>query len=92
MWILLLCGACVGKSRRGNLVNWVEKVSFEKFRKLLEISKLERQHEVLLTLKNLNDLSRHPTPYSVLVIPLPTEIVEGEHNITARGYEVTSTS
>ena len=56
------------------MVNWVEKASFEKIRKLLEISELERHHKVLLTLKNLDDLSRNPAPYSVPVIlrPLPT--------------------
>ena len=32
-------------------------------------------------MKNLHDLSRHPSPYSVQIIPspLPPEIVEGEH-------------
>ena len=36
-------------------------------------------------MQNLNDLSLNPAPYSVLVIscPLPTEIVEGEHYVTA---------
>ena len=54
-------------------------------RKLLEISEWERHHLVLLTLKNLGDLSRNPAPYSVLVIlrPLPTKIMEGEHYVTA---------
>ena len=51
----------------------------------MEISERERHHEVLLTLKNLDDLSHNLAPYSVLVIPrpLPTEIVEGEHYVTA---------
>ena len=82
---LLLCVACVGKNRRGKLVNWVEKANFEKIQKLLEISEWERHHEVLITLQNLNDLSRNPVPYSSLVIPrpLPIEIVEGEHYVTA---------
>ena len=50
----------------------------------MEISELERHHEVLLTLQNLNDLSRNPAPYSIPVIsrPLPTKIVEGEHYVT----------
>ena len=38
---LLLCAACVGKSLMGKLVNWVEKASLEKIRKLLEISEQE---------------------------------------------------
>ena len=66
-------------------MHWVERASFEKIRRLLEITKQERHHEVLLTLKNLHDLSRHPYPYTVPIIPrpLPSEIVEGEHFITA---------
>ena len=81
---LLLYAACAGKIRRGKLVNWVEKASFEKIRKLLEIFEQERHHEVLLTLKNLDDLSHNPAPYSVPIIPgpLPIEIVEGEHYVT----------
>ena len=47
----------------------------------MEIFEQEQHHEVLLTVKNLHDLSRHLSPYSVPIIqcPLPTEIVEGEH-------------
>ena len=85
MQTLLLCAACAGKIQRGKLVNWVEKASFEKIRKLLVIFKREQHHEVLLTLKNLGDLSRNPASYSVPVIsrPLPIEIVEEEHYVTA---------
>ena len=36
-----------GKSRRGKLVNWVEKASFKKIQSLLEISERERHHEIL---------------------------------------------
>ena len=45
---------------------------------------MERHHEVLLTLKNLGDLSRNPAPYRVPVIslPLPIKIMEGEHYVT----------
>ena len=82
---LLLYAACAGKSWRGKLVNWVEKASFEKIRKLLEIFERERHHEVLLTLKNLGDLSHNPAPYSVPVIPRPlrTKIMEREHYVAA---------
>ena len=36
-------------------------------------------------MKNLHDLRRHPFPYSVPIIPrpLPSEVVEGEHFMTA---------
>ena len=63
----------------------MEKASLEKNRRLLEISKQERHFEVLLTLKNLADVRRSPTPYSLLIIPhpLPLEIVDEEHFVTA---------
>ena len=66
-------------------MHWVERASFVKIRRLLEISKQERHHEVLLIVKNLCDLSRHLSPYSVPIIPhpLPSEIVEGEHFVAA---------
>ena len=83
--VSLLWVVCARRSRRGKLVHWVERVSFEKIQRLLEISEQERNHEVLLTMKNLNDLSHHPSPYNVSIIscPLPSEIVEGEHFTTA---------
>ena len=63
----------------------MEKVGFKKIQKLLEISELERHHKILLTMKNLRELSRNPSPYTLPVIPhpLPTEIVEGEHYVFA---------
>ena len=63
------------------LVHWVERASFTKIRRLLEIFEQEWNHEVLLIVKNLHDLSRHPSPYIVPIIPhpLPSEIVESEH-------------
>ena len=82
---LLLYIFCAGKSRRGKLVNWVEKASFEKIQRLLEISEPERHHEILLTAKNLRDLSRSPFPYTIpiILLPLPIEIVEGKHYVIA---------
>ena len=66
------------------MVQWVEKASLEKIRKLLEVSEQERHYEVLLTLKNLADVRRIPAPYSLPIIPraLPLEIVDGEHFVT----------
>ena len=65
-------------------MHWVERASFEKIRRLLEISEQERNHKVLLTMKNLHDLSLHPSLYSVPIIscPLPSKNVEGEHFMT----------
>ena len=63
----------------------MEIASFKKIQKLLEISERERHHEILLTAKNLRELSRSPSPYIILVIPcpLPAEIVEGKHYVIA---------
>ena len=74
-----------GKSRRGRLVNWVEKARFKKLQKLLKISEWEQHHEILLTARNLRELSRSSSPYIIPFIPcsIPTEIVEGEHYIIA---------
>ena len=60
-----------GKSRRSKLVNWGEKASFKKIQRLLEISERERHHEILLTRKNLCELSRSPSPYIIPIIPRP---------------------
>ena len=72
------------KNQRGRLVHWVDKASLEKIRWLLEISEQERHYKVLLTPKNLADVRRNPTPYSLPIIPrlLPSEIVDGEHFVT----------
>ena len=61
----------------------MEKVGFKNIQKLLEISERERHHKILLTVKNLRELSRNPSPYILPVIHLllPTEIVEGEHYV-----------
>ena len=63
----------------------MERASFAKNRRLLEISKQEQHHEVLLIVKNFHDFSHHPSPYSVPIIPrhLPSEVVEGEHFVDA---------
>ena len=52
LWVI-----CAGKGRRGKLVHWVERASFAKIHRLLEIFEQERHHEILLTMKNLHD---HP--------------------------------
>ena len=61
----------------------MEKSGFKNIQKLLEISKQERHHKILLTVRNLRELSRSPSPYILPVIPcpLPIEIVEGEHYV-----------
>ena len=65
-------------------MHWMERASFAKIRRLLEIFEQEQHHEVLLTMKNFHDLSRHSSPYNVPIIPrpLPSKILEGEHFVT----------
>ena len=64
-------------------MNWMEKASFKKIQKLLEISEREQYHKIFLNVRNLCELSLSPYPYILPVIlrPLPTEIVESEHVI-----------
>ena len=66
-------------------MHWVERGSFAKIRRLFEISEQEWHNEVLIIVKNFHDLSRHLSPYSIPIIlrPLPSEIVDGEHFVTA---------
>ena len=61
----------------------MEKASFKKIQKLLEISEREHHHKILLTERNLHELSRSPSPYIIPVIPriLPAKIVEREHYV-----------
>ena len=75
----------VGKAWRGRLVNWVEKSSFEKIRRLLEVSKRERHYKVLLTPENISAARHNPTPYNLPVIPrlLLPDVVEGEHFVVS---------
>ena len=51
---------------------------------MLEVFEQECHCEVLLTLKNLADVRRRPTPYNLPIIShsLPPEIVGGEHFVT----------
>ena len=81
----LLSELFVGRRRRGQLVSWVEKARLDRIRQLLEIIERERNHELLLFAKNLQELGASPFPYTVLVIPrpLPEELIKGEHFILA---------
>ena len=48
---------------------------------ILEITEGERNHELLLSVKNLQEFGISPFPYIVPVIPcsLPSELVRGKH-------------
>ena len=80
-WHVLFSETFVGRCRRGQLVSWVEKASLECIRWLLKITEGERNHKLLLSVKNLRELEASPFLYIVLVIPrpLPIELVRGEH-------------
>ena len=73
------------KGWKGRLVEWMEKASFEKIHRLLEVFERERHYKVLLTLKNLVDVRCNPACYNLPVIhrPLPPEVVDGEHFVNA---------
>ena len=75
----------VRKAWRGRLVNWVEKLNFEKIRQLLEVFKRERHCKGVLTPENISAVRHNPTPYNLLVIhrPLPPDVVEGELFVVA---------
>ena len=55
----------------------------DRIKRLLEITKRERNHELLLFAKNLQKLGANPFPYIALVIPrlLLEELIKGEHFI-----------
>ena len=59
----------------------MEKPSFEKICRLLEVSERERHCKVLLTPENIYAVRHNPAPYTIPVIPRPlsSDVVEGEH-------------
>ena len=63
----------------------MEKSSFEKIRRLSEISEQKRHNKVLPTLDNIYAVRRNPAPYTLPTIPrlLPSDIMEGEHFVIA---------
>ena len=63
------------------MVSWVEKANLKSIKHLVEIIEGERNHELLLSVKNLRELGASPFPYIVSVIPrpLPTKLVRGKH-------------
>ena len=66
-------------------MDWVEKSSLEKIRRLLEIFEQECHYKVLLTRDNIYVVRRNPAPYTLSIIPRPlsSDIVEGEHFVIA---------
>ena len=61
----------------------------ECIRRLLEITEVEHNHEILLLVKNLRELGTSPFRYIVPVIPLPlsVELVKGDHFVLANLFK-----
>ena len=61
----------------------MEKARLDRIRRLLDITKREYNHELLLYVKNLQELGAGPFPYIVFVIPSPLleELIKCEHFI-----------
>ena len=59
----------------------MEKARLDHICRLLEITRRECHHELLLFVKNLQDLGANPFPYTVPVLPrpLPSKVVKVEH-------------
>ena len=59
----------------------MEKTILDRIRRLLKINERECNHELFLSMKNLQKLSANPYPYIVPVTPrpLPEELIKGEH-------------
>ncbi|RVW34462.1 hypothetical protein CK203_081377 [Vitis vinifera] len=70
-----------GQNKRGKLVEWVEKASFDRLNRLFEIVAAERSCDMLLSAQNLRSVMKEPQPYVLNILPrrLPEEVVAGEH-------------
>ena len=68
-------------SKRGRLVKWVEKATFDRLNKLFKITVAERHYQTLLTARNLLAVVWEPQPYVINILPrrLPKFVVPGEH-------------
>ena len=80
--------------RRGRLVSCVEKANLEHIIRMLEITEVESNHELLLSMKNLWELSASRFLYIVPVIPRPlsAEPVKGEHFVIVDLFKSISSS
>ena len=68
-------------TKRGRLVEWEEKTSFDCLNKLFEITAVERHHQTLLIARNLLAIVRESQPYVTNILPrwFPKQVVFGEH-------------
>ena len=81
--LILLVWYDVGKERRDRLVEWVEKALFDRLNKLFVITSNKRNHQTLLSDRNLLAVVREPQLYILPIIPwpLPKVLVPGEHYV-----------
>ena len=82
-WLTSLFVDNAGTDKRGHVVEWVEKASFDRLNKLFEITTVERHHQTLLTARNLLAVIQEPHPYITNILPrkLPKQVVPREHFI-----------
>ena len=80
-WLTSLVADNAGTDKRGRVVEWVEKASFDRLNKLFEITTAERHHQTLLTVLNLLAVVREPQAYVTNILPrkLPKKVMSGEH-------------
>ena len=80
-WLTSLVADNVGTDKRGHVVEWVEKASFDRLNKLFEIIVAERHHQTLLIVQNLLAVVREPQAYVTNILPrkLLKKVVLGEH-------------
>ncbi|RVW57338.1 hypothetical protein CK203_079277 [Vitis vinifera] len=66
------------QNKRGKLVEWVEKASFDRLNRLFEIAAAERSCDTLLSVQNLHSVMKEPQPYVLNILPrrLPEEKVD----------------
>ena len=67
--LILLVWYDVGKERRDRLVEWVEKALFDRLNKLFVITSNKRNHQTLLSDRNLLAVVREPQLYILPIIP-----------------------
>ena len=80
-WLTSLVADNAGTDKRGRVVEWVEKASFDILNKLFEIAAGERSCQTLLSVQNLRLVTQEPELYVLHILPrwLPKKGVAGEH-------------
>lgn len=81
--LLIYCWSLVftGTDKRGKLVEWVEKASFDRLNRLFKIVASEKSCQTLISARNLRAVIQVSQPYvtNILLKRLPKKVVFGEH-------------